>query len=90
LNTARTSSGALNQQADIYAESWEAARDRVQTAAEDIYQDLLDEDFFITALNGFEKLLNAVDGLVDGLGGMPGVLITLGSIVTNVFGNEIS
>jgi hypothetical protein len=90
LNTARTSSGALNQQADIYAESWEAARDRVQTAAEDIYQDLLDEDFFITALNGFEKLLNAVDGLVDGLGGMPGVLITLGSIVTNVFGKEIS
>lgn len=90
LQTAYGSSGTLQEQADIYAESWEAARDRVTAAAEAIYADLMDEDFFITALNGVEKLLNAVEGLIDGLGGLPGILLTLGSIATNVFGDEIA
>jgi hypothetical protein len=34
LSTARSAEGTLQQQADIYAESWEAASDRVRAAAE--------------------------------------------------------
>jgi TP901 family phage tail tape measure protein len=37
LSMAQNSEGALQEQADIYAESWEAARDRVTAAAETIY-----------------------------------------------------
>jgi hypothetical protein len=37
LNTVAGSEGALQKQADIYAQSWEAAEKRVQAAAEGIF-----------------------------------------------------
>jgi hypothetical protein len=37
LNTAQGSEGALSAQAAIYAESWEASRDRVKASVEEIY-----------------------------------------------------
>jgi len=85
LSTAYGSSGALQEQADIYAESWEAARDRVTAAAEKIYKALLNDDFFIDVLNGFEKILTFVNQLIDNLGGLRGVFLALGAIVTKVF-----
>ena len=90
LSTAYGSSGALQEQADIYAESWEAARDRVTAAAEKIYNALLNDDFFIDMLNGFEKILTFVNQLVDNLGGLQGVLLALGAIVTKVFSAQLS
>ena len=39
LQTAQDSEGTLQNQADIYAESWEAAQKRVKAAAQSIYQD---------------------------------------------------
>ena len=90
LSTAYGSSGALQEQADIYAESWEAARDRVTAAAEKIYGALLNDDFFIDMLNGFEKILTFVSQLIDNLGGLQGVLLALGAIVTKVFSSQIS
>jgi hypothetical protein len=41
LNIVMESEGALNEQADIYAESWRAAAHRVKAAAEGIYDSLL-------------------------------------------------
>jgi hypothetical protein len=34
---AENSEGTIQQQADIYAEGWEAARDRVRAALEEVY-----------------------------------------------------
>ena len=90
LKTAREASGTLDKQAQIYAESWEAARDRVKAATESIYSTLLDEDFFIGALNVFEEFLTGVDSAIDGLGGLKGVLLTLGAIATQVFNQQIA
>ena len=90
LTTAYNSSGALQEQANIYAESWEAARDRVTAAAEKIYSALLNDDFFIDVLNGFEKILTFVSQLIDNLGGLQGVFLALGAIVTKVFSAQIS
>ena len=90
LATARGASGTLDKQAQIYAESWEAARDRVKAATESIYSTLLDEDFFIGALNVFEEFLTGVDSAIDGLGGLKGVLLTLGAIATQVFNQQIA
>lgn len=89
LQVALGSEGELQKQADIYAESWEAARDRVQAAAEGIYQNLLDEDFFITLLNGFEKVLTSIDGVVTGLGGMKGALLLVGSVFFKNFSQKM-
>ena len=45
LNTAAGSSGTLSNQAEIYAESWEAAKNRVRAASEDIYTSLSWKDY---------------------------------------------
>ena len=89
LGVAQGSSGTLQEQADIYAESWEAAQDRVQAAAENIYQSLLDDDFFIDLLNGLEKVLGAVGGLIDGFGGMKGVIMTISSVFMTSFAQKM-
>lgn len=90
LDIAKNSDGTLQEQADIYAESWEAARDRVRAAAETIYQSLLEDDFFITILNGFEKILVLVDNTIEGLGGLPGVLLLVANAMMRAFGPEIA
>ena len=90
LLTANTSTGALQEQADIYAESWEAAQDRVKAAAEGVYQSLINDEFFIDMLNSIEKIIGFVDHLIDNLGGLKGVLAAIGAIVTKVFSSQIA
>lgn len=88
--TAQSSAGTLDAQAEIYAESWEAAQDRVRAAAEALWSDLLNDDFFIDMLNGFEKLLTGVDMFVDSIGGVPGLLSGIGIIATSLFGDQLA
>lgn len=90
LATSYSSTGTLDEQADIYAESWEAARDRVTAAAEGIYDSLINDEFFIDLLNNVEKAITFVEKLVDGLGGMEGVLLSLSAILTKVFEQKLS
>lgn len=89
LQTAQGSEGALQNQADIYAESWEAAQKRVRAAAQSIYQDLLDDKFFIGITNGLEKILESVKGLVSGFGGMKGVLIAVSSLFLSTYAQKM-
>ena len=90
LATAGTADGELNKQAEIYAESWEAARDRARAAAEELYTKLLDDDFFIGFLNGIEKAIDGISGLVDAFGGLRGALATIGAYVTRIFQKEMA
>jgi hypothetical protein len=55
---------------EIFEQGWEAAQKRVKAAAETIYQDLINDDFFISLLNGFEKVLTFLDTFIDGIGGL--------------------
>ena len=89
LELAENATGTLDEQADIYAESWEAARKRVTDAAQDIYDSLLDEKFFIGILNGFEDVLSVVGTFVDSLGGLPGMLSMLGLMFTKIFNQQL-
>lgn len=89
LDVAYNSEGALQEQADIYAESWEAARDRVKNAAESIYDSLIDDEGIIKLLNAVEKVLNVVEGLVKGFGGLGGILSTLGSTLLGMYATEL-
>ena len=90
LATAQQSSGALQEQADIYAESWEAASERVRAAAEGIYEKLLNDDAFIDLLNGIEKILGFVDRLIQSMGGLRGVVMSLGLVLTKVFSDKLT
>lgn len=89
LETAAGASGELDRQAEIYAESWEAARDRVRAAAEEIYSQLVNDDAFIYILNGFEKFLNLISNVIDGLGGLKGILLLIGSIFMQQYAKEM-
>jgi hypothetical protein len=90
LHTATSSSGALDAQAKIYSESWEAAADRVTAAAEKLYKSLINDEFFIDVLNSIENLLDLVDDFISSLGGLKGSLTAIGAIVTKVFSNQIA
>ena len=90
LGTVSGSEGALQEQADIYAESWEAAGKRVTAAAENIWDSLLNDEFFIDILNGFEDFLTLIGKVVDSLGGMKGVLLAVSTILLKTFNSQIS
>jgi hypothetical protein len=85
VDIAKNSSGTLKEQSDIYAESWEAARDRVRAAAEGIYQDLLDDEAFIKILNTVEKLISGIDKFIESLGGLKTLLPVLTTLLLRLF-----
>ena len=89
LNTIGTAEGTLDKQAEIYAQSWEAASKRVKAASQGIYQSLLDDKFFINLNNGFADLLSGLDAFIDNAGGVKTVLLGIGSTVLTVFSNQI-
>ena len=90
LDTSYNATGALQEQADIYAESWKAASERVQASAEEIYQTLLNDEFFIDLFDNFAKFLSLIDDLLDSMGGAKGLLSGLASILLYAFGGSIA
>ena len=90
VDIALGSEGELQEQAEIYADSWKAAQKEVQAALESIYSKLIDENFFIGFQHALADILTTIGNLIDGLGGVGGVLATLGSIVFRVFDTQIS
>lgn len=89
LQVANTSQGSLQKQADIYAESWEAASKRARAAAESIYETILNDKFFISMTNGFSKFLEILDNTIDTLGGFPGVLSLISGLMFKIFGKDM-
>lgn len=82
LETAKNATGELQNQADIFAESWEAARKNVKASAEGIYDSLIKDEFWIGLTNGFADGLKSVELFADSIGGLRGVL-ALATIAMN-------
>lgn len=81
--------GELQKQADIYAESWEAAGDRVQASLQSIYTDLIDDKFFIKLTDGFSELLDSVDAFIDGIGGIKTILMGVATYFLSTMSTKI-
>lgn len=90
VGVAENSEGTLQLQADIYAKSWEGARKRVQAAAEGIYDSLIDEEFFKDVDNIVAGVLNGINATIKGLGGVKGVLVNVGALLTNIYKKDLS
>lgn len=84
------SDGTLQEQQDIYAESWEAANNRVKASMETLYQQLLDDSFFIGLTNGLANVLDLTSKFVDSIGGLKGVLPLIGGLMLKAFGPQIA
>lgn len=89
LEVAKGATGELQKQADIFAESWEAARKNVKASAEGIYDSLVKDEFWIDLTNGSADALKQVEILVDSLGGLKGVLSALGILGTKLLGDKM-
>lgn len=89
LAAAQGSEGELQKQADIYAESWEAARERVRASAEDIYDSIINPDLFIELDNTLTPILSTVADLIDGMGGLEGAATIAAYAFTKLYGPQI-
>lgn len=90
LASAYGAEGSLQVQADIYAESWEAARDRVTAAAENIYDSVINDQLFIDLDNALTPVLNTIADMTDALGGLPGILALVATGMNRAFGDKIA
>lgn len=90
LDIAFNAEGSLNEQAEIYAESWEAAQNRVQAAMESIYSSLIDDKFFIGFNNVLAEGIGVIESFIQNLGGLKGTVATLGTVFITVFGNQLT
>lgn len=67
--TGANASGALNEQQEIYAQSWEAASKRAKAAMEDIYSQLLNDQAMTKVINFFTGLVNTISSVTKAFGG---------------------
>lgn len=86
---AQSADGSLQEQADIYAEGWEAARDRVKASMEGIYDALINDQFFIDLSNFISTLLDGVKDLTKGFGGLKGILTMVSSVALGLYAKEM-
>ena len=90
VSMAKNAEGTLLEQSEIYADGWEAARDRVTAAAEKIHSELLDDKAFISILKGVEGLVSGFGSLIDIMGGLKGVLPIVSTLMLKTFSPDIS
>lgn len=90
LTTARTAEGSLEKQAQIYAESWEAARDRVKAASEDVYDSLINPKVFIDLDKMAQAVLKPLASILDAVGGLTGLLPIVAALMTKVYSTQIA
>ena len=84
------SEGTVQKQQETYAQSWEAAQKRVRASAETIFSDLINDDFFIQLNEGLAGFLDLVHQVIDGMGGLKGVFLAIGSVATTVFSKQVA
>lgn len=89
LDRANNAIGALQKQQDIYAESWQAASNRVRTSMEGIFDSVIDDKGIIKMTNAFAGALDIVNGLTNGLGGLSGIMHNVGGIMISRYSKEL-
>lgn len=89
LETARQAGGTLADQAQIYAESWEAAQKQVRAALEGIYQSVINDKFFIYLNKILAGILEFINKIIDNMGGVKGILLLISTLVTTIYSKEI-
>lgn len=90
LNTAQMSDGELQKQQDIYAKSWEAARDRVIASWQEIYAAIFDDQAFIKMTDILAEVISQVGSIVEGMGGLKGMLELVAGIALSKFAANIN
>ena len=90
LEATADAQGTLNEQNKIFAESWEAASNRVSDSWQKIINSLNTDDALINLINGFAEIIDKIAWIVEAMGGLKGILLLIGSIFTRVYSTQIA
>lgn len=90
LDTSKNAMGTLQEQQEIWADSWEGASNRVKASLEGLWQHSLDSDVFIGGANALASFVDFLDKAIESAGGLSSVLLAIGGILTNVFNRQIT
>lgn len=90
LETSANAAGTLNEQQDIFMESTTAHLQQMRTAAEGAYDSLLNVKTINTFVDGLTEILKIVEKLVNGLGGLKGILDQIVPMAGMIFNNQIA
>lgn len=89
MGIAENSEGSLEKMAKTYAESWEAASNRVKASMETIYSALINDQAMIKMTNVIAEITNGIGSFIKTLGGAKGVLTTVSAILLKMFSGNI-
>lgn len=81
--------GTLNEQNEIYKESWEAASKAVKASVQGIYDSIIDDKWIIKATNNVAEFISGIDQFIDSIGGLKTIIPAIGSIFLMMFANKI-
>ena len=90
LNVAANAQGELQAQQDIYDQSWAAAKKRLKSTTEEVYNNLIDEQFMIKLTDLETSFTKSFGALLSGLGGVKAILPAIGSLLMGTFGNNFT
>ena len=82
--------GTLEQQAEIYEQSWEAASKNVKASLESMYNVLIPTDFIVDFTNGLADVVSGFTEILDAAGGLRTILLMISSVVLSKFQASIS
>ena len=89
VNLAMTADGTLEEQAEIFAESWEASAKRVKASMEELYNKVLNDKVFIAFNNAIADGVSLLSKLVDGFGGLKSIVAMVLPLFVSLFGGKI-
>ena len=90
VKSAQEAGGTLEEQAQIYADSWEAAQADVQNSLEKLWSSLVPEDQLIDLTRGLADVLDVVDTLVNAMGGLEGIILLISNLLLNKFSASLT
>ena len=90
LNVAANAKGELQAQQDIYDQSWAAAKKRLKSTTEEVYNNLIDEQFMIKLTDLETSFTKSFGALLSGLGGVKAILPAIGSLLMGTFGDHFT
>lgn len=90
VSVAKNAEGTLQEQFEIYEEGWEAAQKRFKAAMQDVYTQILNDDFFIDLTNTFTKIIQSVEKIIESFGGLKGLLPGISALLFKMFGPDMS
>ena len=89
INVAKKASGTLDEQQEIYMEGTEAHLNRLKAQFEELYSNVFKSDEINTIVDLFTNMTKSANNFIASFGGGVKSIIGLGTIVANIFNQQI-